>query len=354
MKLRISIVVCLCFVLFGCTPTDKKEKETVEKTVEDSASKSYSSEGKILGASLEMPPNRIGPQPIEHLKSVNAEWVAMIPYGFTPNGTSEVRFGYPGQWWGESEVGTLMCIRMAKNAGLKVMLKPHVWVQGQGWPGKFEPKSERAWKAWENTYREYILAFARLADSSDVDLFCVGTEYRIAIDKRPDFWKKLIKEVKEVYSGPVTYAANWDNFQKVTFWEELDYIGVDAYFPLLDDPLPAVEDIKKKWKPVEDELGALSKKTDRPILFTEYGYMSVEYTNSGHWKHGDTVKVSMQAQANAYRGLFESIWQQDWMAGGFFWKWHLNGYKTAGGPKNRRYTPQNKLAAEVIKEWYGK
>jgi hypothetical protein len=41
-------------------------------------------------------------------------------------------------------------------------------------------------------------------------------------------------EIRKIYTGKLTYAANWDDFDKVPFWKELDYIGIDAYFPLSD------------------------------------------------------------------------------------------------------------------------
>lgn len=311
-------------------------------------------ENKINGVSLEMPPDPIADHDMATLKKVNADWVAMIPYGFSRGNVPTVNFHNDGRWWGESVKGVAGCIQMAKDQGLKVMVKPHVWVRGQGWPGDFDVKEEALWKEWEESYSKYILTFAALSDSMHVDLFCIGTEYRKPAAERTEFWRKLIREVRAVYGGKVTYAANWDNYQNVKFWDDLDYIGVDAYFPLSREARPSIDLLKENWKKVETELKAHSDKYQLPILFTEYGYKSVEYSNSGHWNYEeDTVKTSMANQVNAYEALFQSVWQKDWMAGGFLWKWHMRKDREYGGPENRRYTPQGKTTIDVVAKWYG-
>jgi hypothetical protein len=329
---RILLISTIALFLCGCNSTIKQDK--------------------IRGANLEMPAKVIGQSDMNELRNLNVDWVATIPYAFIRRNNPSVQFNDDGHWWGEGKAGTAACIVMAHNAGMKVMMKPHVWVSGQGWAGEFEPQTEEDWKVWEDSNREYILSFAKLSDSLNVALFCIGTEYRKASAKRALYWRKLIKEVREVYNGPITYAANWDEYNKVPFWDELDYIGVDAYFPLSDKARPTLEELKTNWNKKTQELETLSKKYGKPVLFTEYGYQSIEYTNSGHWNYDeDTVKTSHDAQMTAYHALFESTWNEEWMAGGFFWKWHFNiaGYKRG---RERDYTPQDKPTESVIKDWY--
>ena len=45
-------------------------------------------------------------------------------------------------------------------------------------------------------------------------------------------WWELIANIRQSYSGQLTYAANFDNYQEVYFWDQLDLIGINAYFPL--------------------------------------------------------------------------------------------------------------------------
>ena len=282
----------------------------------------------------------------------NANWVALIPFGFSREGQPEVYFDHERQWWGERSDGTLELIRCSKDYNLKVLLKPHVWVRGQGWPGEYDLTSEEDWQVWEQGYRAYMLNYARIADSMKVDMFCVGTEFRIAAVKREAFWRDLIREVKQIYEGPLTYASNWDNYDKIKFWDQLDYIGIDAYFPVSDAPAPSVAELKEGWWPVSQQLERFSEKHDRPILFTEYGYQSLKGTAGKHWEIDKSSEaINMQAQADAYQALYGAFWDETWFAGGFLWKWHLR--KDYGGPANGAFTPQGKTAEEVIKNHFG-
>lgn len=312
-------------------------------------------EPKINGASLEMPRNEIHNHELSKLKEMNVDWVAMIPYAFSRPEETFVRWG-EGHWWGENPEGIIKCIKMAHEEHIKVMLKPHVWVGGgQGWLGDFDFEEDSKWADWEAEYRDYIVSYAMLADSLNVEMLCIGTEVRKSVVKRPQFWRDLTKEVRKVYSGKVTYAANWDNYKNVTFWSDLDYIGVDAYFPLSSKARPTVDELVEGWGPIAEEIGELSEKEGRPVLFTEYGYKSIEYTNSGHWRYReDSVATSHSNQAIAYEALYQSVWEKEWMAGGFFWKYHFDHMMNDSHEYlTRRYTPQGKETEAVIREWYG-
>lgn len=310
------------------------------------------SEGKITGVNLEMPNKEIDTTDLDSINNLNAEWVSLVPYGFSTRGDAKVQFGSKFQWWGETEEGTLSIAESAHAVGQKIMIKPHVWVVGDGWPGEFDLELEKDWQIWETSYREYILKFARVADSVDAEMFCIGTEYRNAAKKREKFWRQLIKDVRAIYNGPVTYASNWDNYENVKFWDDLDYIGIDGYFPVSKERSPDFDEIKAGWQEVTEKLRAFSEKYDKRILFTEYGFRSSDYAVSG--MQDDKTKIpNMQNQFNAYRAFFETIWTQDFFAGGFLWKWTFFPTEQNSGLNNSRYTPQGKPAFGLIRDVYG-
>ena len=307
---------------------------------------------KINGASIVNPPRPISKEKMAELKRVNAGWVAVIPYGFSRAGQPKVSFD-ANQWWGEKTKGTCILIEHAKANGMKVMLKPHVWVMGQGWTGDYDLSSEDDWKTWEKGFSEYILNHARVADSLNVEILCIGTEYRIPAKERPTFWRALIKEVKKIYDGKITYAANWDNYQNITWWDEVDYIGIDAYFPLIEKEHPTIKEIVDAWTPMKEELKGFADQWKRPILFTEYGFLSVNGALGRHWELDKSAENSnLLLQADAYEATFQALENEDWYAGGFFWKWHLTS--RSGDWYKTEWTPQWKPAEEVIAEWYGK
>ncbi|MEM9390705.1 MAG: hypothetical protein AAGA02_09530 [Bacteroidota bacterium] len=307
---------------------------------------------KISGINLVAPPKPIGQAEFIPLASTNANWLSVIPYGFLRPQESIVTYNYDNQWWGEGVVGASKTIQIAHELGYKVMLKPHVWVIGQGWAGDFEPTSEAHWKTWQDSYQEYILTFAEIAEAKDVALFCIGTEFRKTVVKRPEYWRRLIRQVKSIYKGKITYAANWDNYENVNFWDDLDFIGIDAYFPVCTDQTPSKVSVLAGWQGINRNIKSVSQKFDKPVLFTEYGYRSVDYAADGHWKYDrDTLNINYDAQINAYAGMFEAVWRQPWFKGGFLWKWHLQTPRR----KERllkEFTPQNKPAMDVIRNYY--
>src|SRR5438093_1097048 len=74
-----------------------------------------------------------------------------------------------------------------------------------------------------------------------------------------------------------TYAANWNEYKQVQFWGSLDFIGVDAYYPLSDLPAPTVSQLVSAWtsRGYVDALRASSQQYGKQILFTEIGYRSI-------------------------------------------------------------------------------
>ncbi len=313
------------------------------------------SQDKIGGITMVAPPRAFVTDPMPAIKKVNANWVAFVPYAFIKKGAPTVQFGSFHHWWGERKEGIIESVKLAKAQNLKIMLKPQVWISGS-WVGEMEFKSEQDWKTWEETYRNYIMSFVDIAIAEDIEMICIGTEFRIAVEKRASFWRALIKEIRGKYDGLLTYSANWDSYERVPIWEDLDYIGISAYFPLTDFDTPNEMYLSFKWRKTVSKLSKFSEKNNKPILFTEYGYLSVDGAAGKTWELEKKVKkldINEKAQANALSALYGAFWNKDWWAGGFLWKWFPNGMGHEGYPE-RDYTPQGKLGAEVISKWYQK
>jgi len=305
----------------------------------------------IHGVNLVALSNPIIKADIKPVLEINSNWISIIPYAFCRPNRPDIYYNVDRQWWGEKPEGVRMQIQYAQELNLKVMVKPQMWVAGEGWPGDFEMETEEQWSHWEEDYQDYILTYADLADSMGVDMFCIGTEYRKVVQQRPDFWIDLIAKLRSRFKGKLTYAANWDNFENVSFWTELDYIGIDAYFPLSDSKTPEVRELTRKWEPIVDQIEELSEKVDKPVLFTEYGYRSVDQTANGHWDSNEELEINMEAQKNAYEAIYQALYPKSWYHGGFLWKWFPHNDK-AGGLSDSRFTPQNKPAIEIIKKYH--
>lgn len=309
---------------------------------------------KINGLTFVAPPEPFSSNPIPAVTEIGANWIAAIPYAFTRPGVPNVRFHEAGgQWWGESPAGVRESIRIAHEAGVKVMLKPQVWLPGS-WTGTMDFSSDADWTAWEAAYERYILRFASLADTMQAEMFCIGTEFNNSIQKRPQFWHALIPKIKAVYHGKLTYSSNWDDWDKVPFWHELDYIGLGGYFPLIDDQHPSVEKLKEAWQPIRERLKKFSEAQGKPVLFTEWGYLSVDGCGWRNWELEKGIEgrnINEQAQANCMEAMLATFHNEDWWAGSFLWKWFPNMRGHEGYPE-RDYTPQGKLAEKTLKKWY--
>ncbi len=309
---------------------------------------------RACGLSFVAPPAPFPKNPMPAVKKTGANWIAVIPYAYTRAGEPRVNYNESEwQWWGEKPEGCRKTVELAKAAGLNVMLKPQVYVP-RSWTGHLDFPSAADWEKWEAEYQAYILPMAELAQQHDVELFCIGTEFKIGSRKRPAFWRALIRKIRTRYDGKLVYAANWDEYQQVPFWDELDYIGINAYFPLVDAPTPAVAALKKAWTPHLEKLKAFSEQIGRPVLFTEYGYLSVDGCAYNTWELEGRIRsldINEQAQANALQACFETFFVQPFWAGGFLWKWFPNMQGHEGYPA-KDYTPQGKKAAEVLSRFY--
>ena len=345
-----TIILALFIHLMFITSCNS-QSSTATAVVNAKTSKSE----KIKGLSIVARPDSFRYNPMIDVKSSNANWITVIPYGFTRKNDATVQYNKKWQWWGEKPIGVRTTIQLAKEQGIKVMLKPQIWMMS-GWVGHMDFDNEKDWKIWETSYEKFIMQMVDIANEEGVELLCVGTEFEIAAVKRPQYWKGLIKKVRAKYDGKLTYAANWDKFEKITFWEDLDYIGIDAYFPLVNEKTPSIDALKSAWKMPLSKIEKLYNQTKVPILFTEFGYMSVDGSAYNTWeleKKIQSLPINEMAQVNSLEALFETFWEKDWWAGGFLWKWYPD-IKGKEKEYARYYTPQGKAAEKCIEKWYGK
>lgn len=100
-------------------------------------------------------------------------------------------------------------IRRAKAAGFTVFLKPVVDVVDENdkyvWRGNIKGSDE--W--FKGVYIPFITGMAKLAQKEKVNILSIGSELRDS-ERHVDQWKNVIKIVRGVYKGKLTYIANHD------------------------------------------------------------------------------------------------------------------------------------------------
>ena len=308
---------------------------------------------KINGVSFVASRDAVNESHINPVVNVNANYAAIMPFGFIKNiEHPEIIHNTDRQWFGETMAGAKQYIDELRKKKIKIMIKPQIWVWRGEFTGLIEMKNEADWKILEDSYSKFILEYAELANAVNAELFCVGTELEKFIENRPDYWLTLIKKIRTKYKGKLTYAANWDEFKRTPFWSNLDYIGVDAYFPVSDSKTPTIEECMEGWKTHKQVVYNMSQEYDKPILFTEYGYRSVDFAGKTPWVSDRKMsQVNLEAQTNTTQALFDTFWTEDWFAGGFIWKW-FHKHDKVGGKDNFMYTPQNKPAEALLRNQY--
>ena len=292
---------------------------------------------------------------LQRLKGLGVTWLSLTPFGYQRSVSSpEVIYrGDPSM----RDSAFAREVRTIHALGMKAIIKPHIWAgdfwSGQ-WSGDIRMKKDADWDTWFRSYRAFILHFAALAAVSGADAFCIGCELGGTTRARPERWRSLITEVRKVYHGPLTYAANWhEEYEKVSFWDALDWIGVNAYFELSDDKTPTSFEIERAWRPITGKMAALSRRWGRALVLTEIGFRSVDNParNTSAWPEFDQGRqVNAEAQRACYEGTFRALWGEPWLAGMYWWKY----YSAPGGegPEEADFTPAGKPAEGVLAKYY--
>ena len=246
-------------------------------------------------------------------------------------------------------------IRKARESGMKVMLKPHldlIDTSDGSWRGEIGCVRDPEWEAWFKEYTKFIMHYVDIARKEKVEMFCIGTELSTAATVKGYLWNDLIKKVRSKYKGQLTYAAHWDRYMDIRFWDQLDYIGINAYFPLTEEQEPTYDELLAGWTKWVDEMETFQKQVGKPIIFPEIGCASADGAAIRPWEHVPRSEVNLELQEDYYRALLNTFWGKEWFYGMYWWYWGTN--VNMGGKYNRGFTPQNKPAEKVVDSWYSK
>ncbi len=355
--LNIATLAAFCACQFPPTPSElaSAPKETTPSIV------------KQRGVSWVGSPQKVTLDDLTPLVENHVNWIVQTPFGWQEDYDSpEVFLATAGVYWGETDEGLAVTTELARSLGIQTLLKPHIWLtrprEGK-WRTDIAMDSEQEWQQWFASYRRFILHYARFARDHEIEVLCIGTELQTTAVEREADWRQLIAEIRQVYKGKLTYAANWhEEFEGIQFWDALDFIGIQAYFPLSDRETPSLEELKAGWQQHLESIDRVRSRYQKPAIFTELGYRSMDDAAIAPWEWPEERETrpaifatasGLESQANCYEAFFRTVWPQDWLVGAYFWKWFPR-VETEPGKVGRGFTPQNKPAEKVMREWYGK
>ncbi len=244
-------------------------------------------------------------------------------------------------------------INEAHRLGMKIMIKPHLayWGSGFRWRGDIKFDEQEQWDQFFTSYRSWV---TRLADvCHDADSFVVGTELDATINHDTE-WREIIRSVRGVFDNPITYAANWDSYDKVLFWDELDVIGIQAYFPLVDQEtdvelpsqIPTRAQIEQAWAEIMKTLREFSDTHEgKAINFTELGYNRSLRAAIEPWSaHSDPGIEASELQQLCLDVALKAIAEEDVVCGSFLWKWF------PGSPTYGNFVMASTLPRQTIRQ----
>ncbi|HUT60284.1 MAG TPA: hypothetical protein VNA25_20760 [Phycisphaerae bacterium] len=289
--------------------------------------------------------------PVAELRQHNYTCLSIVVTQYMDGRESNAIGPDPAKTNSDAEVEAL--ITAAQREGLQVFLKPHVDVADGTWRGNIAPKDRTA---WFSSYTTFITHYARLAEKHRLPLLAVGTEFRSL--QGPNYreqWAQVIREVRKVFGGRLTYCANWDDYQDVSFWQEVDLLGIDAYFPISDERDPTLEQLVQGWSQFrhhgqmrnwKQELADFHAKVGRPILFTELGYRSIDCAASRPWDYREDRPINEALQERCFQAVVKALGQEKWFQGFLIWLWSPR--MDVGGPLDTGFTTQHKQALSLF------
>ena len=260
---------------------------------------------------------------MRELKTLGVNWISIHPYasirGDGTVGQSRMSRMYEDPSW------LIRPIHEAHALGLKIMIKPHIsyWGSPFEWRGEIEFDSETEWRRFFTTYERWIGLVAEL--SREADAFVVGTELDRTVQHQAE-WRRIIGIVREQTSAPLTYSAGWDTFERVPFWDALDAIGIQAYFPLVDhERLPTPEELDRSWAQLMERLEAFAAGHEREIVFGELGYNLSSTAAVRPWEYAQGGERPDEVQRRALTAALKAIERSQTVSGAFLWKWFPEG-----------------------------
>ncbi|MCP4499284.1 MAG: hypothetical protein GY822_04870 [Deltaproteobacteria bacterium] len=164
-----------------------------------------------------------------------------------------------------------MMIRQAKEKELQVMLVPHLQLSDGTWRGDLSPPSI------EDFLEQYLVAIGpilQIAEEECADAFSFAVEFKAMAtrqDVRPAF-ALFIAQLRNRFSGTLSYSANWDEAAYVSFWPLLDVIGINAFFPLATSIDDSEVQIRTRVRMILKDMTRLSNLHQRPLVWWEVGY----------------------------------------------------------------------------------
>ncbi|HCR86352.1 MAG TPA: hypothetical protein DIV86_06705, partial [Alphaproteobacteria bacterium] len=223
-----------------------------------------------------------------------------------------------------SDDSVLSLINELKDRGYKILFYPMPLVDVVGKP----------WRGWiigdhtevadffnrTNGYNNFILHYANLTEGL-VDAFLIGSELKSltsinngsGVYPAVDEFIDLADQVKTIMGSTtkISYAADWSEYHskdgiyymdKLWADENIDFVGIDAYFPILDEPQDPTynkQNVINGWQSGEgyDWYYTNPERTIKANLSAAYAWKNIEYWWSNYHYNLGAVQTDWVPQS---------------------------------------------------------
>lgn len=276
------------------------------------------------------------------IERTGADFIILVPNGIQETPQSETIDYNSKATMSDDELTNM--VNYIHDKGLRVAIKPTANCKNGTWRAHIsffdkDVPCEPKWSNWFASYTDFQMHYAKIAQKTGCEMFIAGCEM-VMSEHRETEWRKLIADIRTVYSGMISY--NTDKYQEdnVAWWDCVDVISSSGYYPIDD------------WESQLDRIEKVIKKFNKPFFFAEAGCMSTEGSAKvpNDWK----VKgaVSLKEQADWYKTAFEAAGRRSFVQGFCFWSWAWRQYSPAAASKDGGYDIYGKPAEEVVREFY--
>lgn len=320
-------------------------------------------------------PEGIASQNLLYKTGVNWICLAVVAMQETPIST-DIEFSF-GQTPTDRDIQAF--VERAHDNSVSVCLKPMVnckdgtWRARIAFPDMGEGEEDLYWNAWFKSYSDFMIYYAELAEDTGCEMLCIGCEM-CGTEKKEEHWRKLISEIRKVYSGKLIYNTNHGHEDAVKWFDAVDYLGTSAYFPVaefreaksidtgisneacVEEYLELVEEMKSNWQRISNEMEAFSRKWGKKIVFIEIGCRSARGCASMPWDFSHrNLPIDQDEQAAFYDSCLSVFSNKEWFGGMFWWDWSTFIYDDqTTADSDIGFNIHLKKAENVLKEWYAK
>ena len=286
---------------------------------------------------------------LDALRETGTEWIALcVEQRMETKKSLEIRLNYN---MNVTDVELIRFIGEVHSRGMKVCLKPMIETNDGSWRAEVDFwRDKGSWAKWFYEYGGYITRIAELAEFTGCEMLCLGCEM-LGTERQELLWRELIREVRDIYSGPLTYNTNHDKEHVAAWYDAIDYIGTSAYFPVGKEPENSLSEMKASWEAVRDRLKLIHEKWNKPVLFMEIGCRSAKGCARMPWDYMHReLPYDEEEQAAFYESCLSVFEDVEWMKGFFWWDWRADLPKE----KHPGFSIYGKKAEAVLRSYYKK